>query len=120
LGEIANALDAQQRSRKFLHMPALLRMKGLALSTGSTERRLEAEASLLSSIDWAKRQSANLIELESATDLAGLLLSQQRALEAYKYISVALNGTSADAVSPSYERARKIFGRLQSATQVAV
>ena len=120
LGEIVNALDAQQRSRKFLHMPALLRMKGLALSTGSTERRLEAEASLLSSIDWAKRQSANLIELESATDLAGLLLSQQRALEAYKYISVALNGTSADAVSPAYERARKIFGRLQSATQVAV
>ena len=116
---ILNVLDDQQRSRKFLYMPALLRMKGLVLSARSAEGHLEAEASLLSSIDWARRQSATLIELESATDLAELLMSQKRAPEAYKYLRAALDGTLAGIVSPIHERARRIFDRFQSGAQAA-
>ena len=57
-------------------MPALFRMKGLILASRSAEDYFEAEGSLLSAIDWAKRQSATLFELKAATDLAELLLKQ--------------------------------------------
>src|SRR5229473_1522255 len=69
-----NAIDVQQRGGKFLYMPALFRMKGLILASRSAEDHLEAKESLLSAIDWAKRQSATLFELKAATDLAELLL----------------------------------------------
>ena len=61
---IVNALDVQQRGGKYLYMPALLRMKGLTLASRSTEDYVEAENSLLSAIDWARRQSASLYELK--------------------------------------------------------
>ncbi|MGY3423426.1 tetratricopeptide (TPR) repeat protein [Bradyrhizobium sp. F1.13.4] len=68
---IVNAIEQQQRAGKLLHMPALLRMKGLILACRSAEDCLEAEGSLLLAIDWAKRQSAALFELKTATSLAG-------------------------------------------------
>jgi predicted ATPase/DNA-binding winged helix-turn-helix (wHTH) protein len=71
---VLNAIDVQQRVGKFLHMPALFRMKGLILASRSDEDYFEAEGSLLSAIDWAKRQSATLFELKAATELAELLL----------------------------------------------
>ena len=80
----------------------------------------EAESSLLSSIDWAKRQSASLYELKSASDLAELLLLQARAPEAYRHISAALNSTPEGTVSPVHERARQILARLQSGPKAAV
>src|SRR3981189_2570479 len=55
-----NAIDVQQRGGKFLYMPALFRMKGLILASQSAEDYFEAEGSLLSAIDWAKRQCATL------------------------------------------------------------
>jgi tetratricopeptide (TPR) repeat protein len=88
---IVNALDVQQHAGKFLHMPNLLRMKGLVLASRSIEDHAEAEQSLLSSIGWAKRQSATLIELKAANDLAELLLKQGRMPEAYKHLSAALD-----------------------------
>ncbi len=60
LALIVNALDVQQQAGKFLHMPNLLRVKGLVLASRSIEDHAEAEQSLLSSIDWANRQSAPL------------------------------------------------------------
>jgi hypothetical protein len=57
-------------------VPALLRMKGLALVARSAEDYAEAESSLLSSIDWARRQSASLYKPKSSSDLAELLLLQ--------------------------------------------
>jgi hypothetical protein len=48
-----NAIDVQQRGGKLMYMPALFRMKGLILASRSTEDHLEAEESLLSTIDWA-------------------------------------------------------------------
>jgi hypothetical protein len=86
---IVNALDVQQQAGKFLHMPNLLRMKGLVLASRSIEDHAEAEQSLLSSIGWAKRQSATLIELKAAKDLAEL--KQGRMPEAYKHLSAALD-----------------------------
>ena len=102
---IVNALEVQQRGGKFLYVPALLRMKGLTLASRSTEDYAEAESSLLSSIDWAKRQSASLYELKSASDLAELLLLQARAPEAYQHISAALNRTP-DGAAIAGSRAR--------------
>jgi predicted ATPase/DNA-binding winged helix-turn-helix (wHTH) protein/tetratricopeptide (TPR) repeat protein len=116
---IVNALEVQQRGGKNLYVPALLRMKGLTLVSRSTEDYAEAESSLLSSIDWARRQSASLYELKSASDLAELLLLQARVPEAHRHISTALNGTPEEMRSPVHERARQILARLQSGAKAA-
>jgi predicted ATPase/DNA-binding winged helix-turn-helix (wHTH) protein len=117
LALIVNELDVQQQAGKFLHMPNLLRMKGLVLASRSIEDHAEAEQSLLSSINWAKRQSATLIELKAAKDLAELLLKQDRVPEAYKHLSAALDRTPAGIVSHTHKRALQILNRLQSGTE---
>jgi tetratricopeptide (TPR) repeat protein len=109
-----NAIEQQQRAGKFLHMPALFRMKGLIVASRSAGDYAEAEGSLLSAIDWAKRQSAALFELKAATDLAELLLKQDRLPEAYKYLSAAFDRTPGGIVSPAHERALQILNQLQS------
>jgi tetratricopeptide (TPR) repeat protein len=119
LALVMNALDVQQRGGKFLYMPALFRVKGLILASRSAEDYPEAEKSLLSSIEWARRQSANLFELKSAIDLADLLLSQKRMAEAYRHVSAALNQTPDGIVSPVHDRARQILSRFQSGTMAA-
>jgi tetratricopeptide (TPR) repeat protein len=111
------AIEAQHRGGKFLYMPALFRMKGLILASRSAEDCFEAEASLLSAIDWAKRQSATLFELKAATDLAELLRKQDRVPEAYKHLSVALDRTPTGVVSPAHKRAVQILNQLQSDTE---
>jgi predicted ATPase/DNA-binding winged helix-turn-helix (wHTH) protein len=112
-----NAIDAQQRGGKFLYMPALFRMKGIILASRSAEDYLEAEESLLSAIDWAKRQSATLLELKAATDLAELLLKQDRGSEAHKHLSAAFDRMPAGILSPVHKRAQQILDRLQSGTE---
>jgi len=114
---IMNAIDVQQRGGKFLYMPALFRMKGLILASRSAEDYFEAKGSLISAIDWAKRQSATLFELKAATDLAELLLKHGRVPEAYKHLSAALDGTPAGIVSPDRKRALQILNRLQAGTE---
>jgi len=111
------AIEAQHRGGKFLYMPALFRMKGLILASRSAEDCFEAEGSLLSAIDWAKRQSAGLFELKAATDLAELLLKQGRVADACKPLSAALDRTPAGIVSPTHKRALQILNRLQSDTE---
>jgi tetratricopeptide (TPR) repeat protein len=112
-----NAIDVQHRGGKFLYMPALFRMKGLILASRSDEDYFEAEGSLLSAIDWAKRQSATLFELKAAADLAELLLKQGRVPEAYKHLSAALDRMPAGIVSPAHKRALQILNRLRSGTR---
>ena len=112
-----DVIDVQQRGGKFLYMPALLRMKGLILASRSAEDYSEAEASLLSAIDWAKRQSAALFELRAATDLAELLLKQDRSPEGYRHLSAALDRTPARMVSPAHTRALQILNRMQSGNE---
>jgi predicted ATPase/DNA-binding winged helix-turn-helix (wHTH) protein len=119
LALVVNALDHQQRGGKFLYVPALFRVKGLILASRSAEDYPEAERSLLSSIEWARRQSANLLELKSATDLAELLLSQKRTAEAYRHISAALNHAPVGVVSPIQDRARQILSRFQCGSKAA-
>jgi len=116
---IVNALEVQQRGGKYLYVPALLRMKGLTLASRSAEDHAEAESNLLSSIDWARRQSASLYELKSASDLAELLLLQARVPEAYRHIRTALNGTPEEINSPVHKRARQILAQLQSGAEAA-
>jgi predicted ATPase/DNA-binding winged helix-turn-helix (wHTH) protein len=108
------AIEAQGRAGKFLHMPALLRMKGLILASRSVKDFVVAEESLLSAIDLAKRQSATLLELTAATDLAELLQKRGRAPEAYEYLNAAFDRMPARIVAPVHERARKVLDRLQS------
>jgi predicted ATPase/DNA-binding winged helix-turn-helix (wHTH) protein len=109
-----NAIDVQSRGGKLLYMPALFRMKGLILASRSAADRAEAESSLLSSIEWARRQSAALFELRAATDLAELLLKQGRAPEARKYLSAAFDRMPAGVGSPTHKCALQILNRLQS------
>jgi predicted ATPase/DNA-binding winged helix-turn-helix (wHTH) protein len=113
LALVVNALDVQKRGGKFLFVPALLRVKGLILASRSAEDYPEAEGSLLSSIEWAKRQSANLLELTAAADLAELLLQQGRMPEAYKYLSAALDQAPAGIAFPAHKRALQILNQLQ-------
>jgi tetratricopeptide (TPR) repeat protein len=112
-----NAIEVQRRGGKFLYMPALFRMKGLILASRSAADYFEAEQSLLSAIDWARRQSATLFELKAATDLAELLLKQDRMPEACKHLSAALDRTPAGSVSPAHKRALQILNRLQSGAE---
>ncbi|WP_052435742.1 ATP-binding protein [Bradyrhizobium japonicum] len=114
-----NAIEQQQRAGKLLHMPALFRMKGLVLASRSAEDRIDAEESLLSAIDWAKRQSANLFELKAATDLAGLLLEQDRVPEACEYLNASLDRVPGEISFPARDRAVQMLGQLQSGTQDA-
>src|SRR6266436_2863753 len=81
---VVNALDVQERGGKLLNVPTLMRVKGLILASRSAEDYPEAERSLLSSIEWARLQSAPLFELRAATDLAELLLKRGHVPEAYK------------------------------------
>lgn len=111
---VHNAIDIQQRVGKLLHMPLLLRMKGLILASQSAEDHVEAEASLLLAIDWAKRQSATLFELKAATDLAELLLQQDREVEAHEHLSAALGRTPAGIVSPDHMRALQVLNGFRS------
>jgi tetratricopeptide (TPR) repeat protein len=112
-----NAIAQQQRAGKFLHMPALFGMKGLILASRSAEDHVEAEESLLSAIDWAKRQSATLFELKAATDLAALLRKQDRLPEAYEYLSASLDRMPAGISFPARNRALQMLGQLQSGTE---
>jgi predicted ATPase/DNA-binding winged helix-turn-helix (wHTH) protein len=111
---ILKAIDVQQRGGRLLHMPALLRIKGLVFASRSAKEYAEAEESLLSAIDLAKRQSATLFELTAATDLAELLLKQGRVTEAYKYLGAAFDRMPAGIASPVSERARQILDRPRS------
>lgn len=113
----ANAIEQQQRAGKLLHMPALFRMKGLVLASRSAEDRIEAEESLLSAIDWAKRQSATLFELKAATDLAGLLLEQDRVPEACQHLNASLDRVPDEISFPARDRAVQMLGQLQSGTE---
>jgi hypothetical protein len=119
LTRTVNAIDVQQRGGKFLYMPALMRLKGLILMSRSAADYPEAETSLLSSIEWARRQSATLPELNAATDLAALLLKQGRAPEAYKHLSEAFDRMPAGTASPAHKRALRILDQLQSGTETA-
>ena len=110
-----NAIEQQQRAGKFLHMPALFRVKGLACR--SAEDYSEAEVSLLSAVDWAKRQSATLFELKAATDLAELLLKQDRVPDASRHLGAALDRMPARIAFPAHVRALQIFNRLQPGNQ---
>jgi tetratricopeptide (TPR) repeat protein len=112
-----NAIDVQQRGGKLLYMPALMRLKGLILMSRSAGDYPEAEKSLLSSIEWARRQSATLPELKAAADLAELLLKQGRAPEAHKYLSAAFDRMPAGILSPAHKRAMQILDQLQSGTE---
>ncbi len=112
-----SAIDVQHRGGKFLYMSALFKMKGLILASRSAEDYFEAEGSLLSAIDWAKRQSATLFELKAANELAELLLRQGRMPEAHRHLSVALDRMPAGIVSPDHTRAVQILSQLQSGTR---
>jgi hypothetical protein len=116
---ILKAIEAQERGGKLVYMPALFRVKGGILASRSEVDHVDAESSLLSAIDWAKRQSATLLELMAATDLAELLLKQDRMSEGYKHLSAAISRMPEGIVSPAHERALQILDRFQSGTKAA-
>jgi hypothetical protein len=115
---VVNALEAQKRGGKLLFMPALMRVKGFILASRSVDDYPAAEGSLLSAIDWAKRQSATLFELKAATDLAELLLKQDRVPDAYRHLSAALDRMPGGIVAPVHKRAVQILDQLQSGSEV--
>jgi predicted ATPase/DNA-binding winged helix-turn-helix (wHTH) protein len=117
LALVGNALAAQERGGKLLNLPSLMRGKGLILASRSARDYPEAERSLLSSIECARRQSATLFELMAATDLAGLLMKQDRPQEAHKHLSVALGRMPGGIASPVHKRALQILDQLRSGTE---
>jgi predicted ATPase/DNA-binding winged helix-turn-helix (wHTH) protein len=116
---VVNALAVQERGGKLLNLPSLMRVKGLILASRSPEDYPGAERSLLTSIEWARRQSAALFELQAATDLAELLLKQDRVPEVYKYLNAALDRMPAGILSPAHGLALQVLKRLQSGMRAA-
>jgi predicted ATPase/DNA-binding winged helix-turn-helix (wHTH) protein len=116
---ILKAIEVQQRGGKLVYMPALFRVKGGILASRSEVDHVEAESSFLTAIDWAKRQSATLFELMAATDLAELLLKQDRMSEGYKHLNAAISRMPEGLGSPAHERALQILNRLQSGIKAA-
>jgi len=57
--------------------------------------------------------------LMAATDLAELLLKQDRVPEADQHLGAALDRAPAGIASPAHARARQLFSRLQSGTEPA-
>jgi predicted ATPase/DNA-binding winged helix-turn-helix (wHTH) protein len=114
---VENAVDAQQRGGKLVNLPALMKVKGFILASRSAKDYPEAERCLLSSIEWARRQSAALFELQAAMDLAELLVKQERVPEAYKYLSAAFDRMPAGIVSPIHRRSLQILDQIQSGTK---
>jgi hypothetical protein len=55
--------------------------------------------------------------LKAATDLAELLLKQDRVPEAYTHLSAALDQMSKGIVFPAHERALQLLNQLQSGTR---
>jgi thioredoxin-like negative regulator of GroEL len=91
-----------------------MRVKGLILASRSHEDFPEAETSFLLAIDWARRQSANLFELNAATDLADLLLKQGREAQACEHLTSALDRMPGGILFPPQRRALQILNRLPS------
>jgi len=116
---VANALEAQKHGGKFVFVPDLLRVQGFILASRSAEDHSEAERSLLSSMEWARRQSATLFELKAATDLSELLLKLGREAEAEKHLGAALDRMPAGFVAPVQRRAQQMLNQLQSGTKSA-
>jgi predicted ATPase len=109
---VVNALAAQERGGKLLNVPALMRVKGVILASRSAEDYSQAEGSLLSAIDWARRQSATLFELKAVTAFAELLQKQGRVPEAHRHLREALYRTQAGTAFPAYERALQLLKHL--------
>jgi tetratricopeptide (TPR) repeat protein len=65
-----------------VHMPELLRLKSGLLQATSPGRIDDAEACLLQSLEWSRRQGARAWELRAATDLAALWAGAGRRDEA--------------------------------------
>jgi hypothetical protein len=114
---VLNAIDIQQGVGKFLHMPALFRMKGRILASRSAEDYLEAEGSLLSAIDWAKRQSATLFEIEGCDGARRAVSKAGAHARSHKHLSAALDRIASGIVYPDHTRALQILNRLQSDTE---
>ena len=91
-----------------------MRVKGLILASRSHEDYPEAETSFLLAIDWARRQSANLFELNAATDLAELLFKQGRETQACEHLTSALDRMPDGILFPPHRRALQILNRLPS------
>jgi predicted ATPase/DNA-binding winged helix-turn-helix (wHTH) protein len=111
---VEKALSFQERAGRLLKLPTLMRAKGLILAHRSAEDYPKAERSLLLSIEWARRQSAALFELEAATDLAELLLKQRRVSEAHGYLSAAFDRMPNGIVSPIQKRTLQVLNRLKT------
>jgi predicted ATPase len=63
-------------------MPELLRVKGGIVLSMPQPRPEEAEAHLMQSLEWSRRQAARAWELRAATDLAALWAHWNRRDEA--------------------------------------
>jgi predicted ATPase/DNA-binding winged helix-turn-helix (wHTH) protein len=111
---VMNAIDVQRRGGKFLYMPALFRMKGSFWRLDRRRIISKRNKACCRQSTGQKRQSATLFELKAATDLAELLLKQDRVAEAYKCLSAALDRTPAGIISFDHARALQILSRLQS------
>jgi predicted ATPase/DNA-binding winged helix-turn-helix (wHTH) protein len=77
IGRTDETIRQVEENGDFALMPELLRVKGRLLLSTSPANPTQAEACLVQSLDWARRQSARSWELRTATDLASLLMEQQ-------------------------------------------
>jgi predicted ATPase len=111
--EALETIDKQiaqvQESGDLFYMPELLRIKGDIQAGGSPDQDMEAERTLLQSLDWARRQEALSWELRSATSLAQLYLSRGRLEQAEALLAPIYERFTEGFATPDLVRARRLL-----------
>jgi hypothetical protein len=121
--EALETLDKQiaqvQENGDLFYMPELLRLKGDIQAGGLPDHDIEAERTLLQSLDWARRQEALSWELRSATSLAQLYLSRGRPELAEALLAPIYERFTEGFATPDLVRARRLLEATQSVSRAS-
>jgi predicted ATPase len=121
--EALETLDQQiaqvQEDGELFYMPELLRLKGDIQAGGLQDHDIEAERTLLQSLDWARRQEALSWELRSATSLAQLYLSRGRPEQAEALLAPIYERFTEGFATPDLVRARRLLEATQSVSRAS-
>jgi predicted ATPase len=94
LALVEDTLGRVETNGDLLHMPEALRVKANVLLALPEPRIDDAEACLIGSLDWSRRQGARSWELRAAIGLASLRASQHQAGRAREVLAPVLEGFS--------------------------
>src|SRR5215470_1990910 len=112
LARIDETIGLVEATGDFSSMPELLRVKGGLLLSLPQPRVDDAEACLMQSLEWSRRQGARAWELRTATDLAKLLAAQGRTDNARASLQPVLEQFMEGSDTADVKAARRVLATL--------